>query len=92
MRYAVQVATETERTTYYYPEKIDRMKITTRRRKIEIKNRKKNHTSKRREEREKKFKSGKEAKYKESKKPRKDTQENAQFFADFSGSHASRGV
>ena len=33
MRYAVQVTTETERTTYY-PEKIDRIKITTRRRKI----------------------------------------------------------
>ena len=48
--------------------------------KIEIKNRKKTHTSKR-EERGKTFKSGKEAI--ESKKSRKDTQENAQFFADF---------
>ena len=36
MRYAVQVATEIEKTTYY-PEEIDRMKKTTRRRKIEIK-------------------------------------------------------
>ena len=51
MRYAVQVATETEKTTYYPEKKIDRMKITTRRRKIDIKI-EKNHKCKR-EEREK---------------------------------------
>ena len=48
MRYAVQVATETEKTTYY-PAKIDRMEITTRRRKIDIKNRKKSHIQEGRE-------------------------------------------
>ena len=56
--------------------------------KIEIKNRKK--TTSKREEREKKFKSGKEAI--ESKKSRKDTQKNAQFFADFRLARLARGV
>ena len=47
-RYAVQVATETEKTTYYL---VDRMKKTTRRKKKQYLNRK-NHKPKR-EEREK---------------------------------------
>ena len=58
MRYAVHDATEPEKTTYY-SEKIDRMKVTTRRRKIEIKIEK--ITKKSRREERKKFKSGKEA-------------------------------
>ena len=58
MRYAVEVAPETEKTTYY-PETIDRMKITTRRRKIEIKFKKITNPKGTREK--KKLKSGKEA-------------------------------
>ena len=57
-----EIAAETEKTTYY-PEEMDRMKITTRRRKIEIKIEKKKITiPKGKRERKKKFKSGDDSK------------------------------
>ena len=87
MRYAVQVATETEKTTYY-PEKIDRMKITTQRRKIEIKI--ENITNPKGKRDNKRFNSGKEAI--ESKKSRNETHKRMRNFSQIAGSHASRGV
>ena len=87
MRYAVQVATYIEKTTHY-PENLDRMKITTRRRNRD-RNRK-NHTSER-EEKYKQFKSGKEAIG--SKKARIETHERIRnCFADCRLACFARGV
>ena len=95
MRYiqvTVQIATETGKTIYY-PKKKDRLEITTRRRKIEIKIDKITNPK---GKKNKKFKLGKEAK--EIKKPRnqegKHTKEcmYAQILADYRLVRYTRGV
>ena len=87
MRYAVQVATETEKTTYY-PEKIERMEKTTRRPEIEIE---KNHKSKREG---KKKKEKKKVQFRKEKQDivKGNTQNNAHIFADCRLARYARGV
>ena len=91
MRYAVQVATETEKTTYC-PEEIDRVETTTRYRKIEIKIEIKIEkiTNQKGKREKKKFKSGKKAI--ESKKSRKETYTRMRNFSQIASSRATRGV
>ena len=79
-------------TTTCYPENINRKKITTRRRKIEIKNRKKKKITHLRGKREKNSSSQARKQYVQSKKPRKNTQENAKYFAHFRLARIARGV
>ena len=85
-----KVAIEAEKTTYYPEKIIDRMKITTRRRKIEIKIEKDTHTSKR-EEREKNVQARQGKNIKQEIK-KGNTQENGQFFADCRLARFARGV
>ena len=67
----------------------DRMKITTRRRKIEIKIEK---ITLPKGKREKKFKSGKEATGRKQEVKKRNTQENPQIFADCRLARFARGV
>ena len=88
MRYAVQIATQTEKTTYY-PEEIDKdeRKKTTRRRKIEIKLKIITNHKEKRERKTKQFRL-------ESKRASKkrNARENAQIFADCRLARFARGV
>ena len=83
MRYAAQVTTDTEKTTYY-PGEIDRMKTH-------------NSTSKNRNQNRKiknqKGKREKKVQFRQAcKKSRKETHKIMRMFAQIAGSHATRGA